>query len=111
MLRPKIKEIKVTVEFEGKTPTTKTITVDPTAEAIFFTDKAVNWLGAFYDIYENGILTEDEALKGLGNERSKKILAGAKKIKIDSKKVEEIWNTNDFPAMMVKMPACKLEVP
>ncbi len=90
----------------------RTITVDPNeVEALFWSEQSVlKVLGPYYDTNPSDIDTAD--LEKRYGQKAKQLAAGAKKVKVTKKKVEELWNTPDdddfLVACMGKTKLCKI---
>lgn len=110
MSRPKIK--KITIEIEGREEPL-VLKGKQVPAAIFISEEAIKWLGAFYDIYGKGKLLKKNANTALGATRAASLVGEADTIPINSELVKNTWNTADevdiLPALIIKRPNCTLE--
>jgi hypothetical protein len=110
MSRPKIK--KITIEIEGRVEPL-VLKEEQVPAAIFISDDAVKWLGAFYDIYGRGKLPKEDVKTALGETRAATVTIEGDDIPITSELVNKTWNTVDTvnikPALIIKRPNCTLE--
>ena len=110
MSRPKIK--KITIEIEGKEEPL-VLKDKQVPAAIFISEDAVKWLGAFYDIYGRGKLQKKHVKTALGETRAATISIEGNNIPITSELVKKTWDTADAldikPALIIKRPNCTLE--